>query len=130
MSCGVEFRLSQDNRSLTVEARWHWESAEPRPSESGYLIFQEIRRSESRCFACCAPPFLTRTGTSWNSLPMAAALSPERPFTVPIQGEFDGIAPTGRQVAIRVIDIVRIAGNQLKEHWNVIDVNGRFEQLS
>ncbi len=61
---------------------------------------------------------------------MAAALSPERPFTVPIQGEFDGIAPTGRQVAIRVIDIVRIAGNQLKEHWNVIDVNGRFEQLS
>ena len=36
-------------------------------------------------------------------------------------GEFMGIRPTGREVTIDLIDIVRIARGQIIEHWNVVD---------
>jgi predicted ester cyclase len=35
------------------------------------------------------------------------------------RGEFMGIAPTGRPVAIEVIDIVRLRDGQYVEHWGV-----------
>jgi predicted ester cyclase len=44
-------------------------------------------------------------------------------------GEFMGIAPTGKNVRIDVIDIVRIAGGQIVEHWNVVDQLGLLRQL-
>ena len=45
------------------------------------------------------------------------------------QGEFMGIPPTGRHVAIQVIDIVRVVDGQVVEHWNVVDNLGLLHQL-
>ena len=32
-------------------------------------------------------------------------------------GEFEGIAPTGKQVEVRAIDIYRITEGKIVEHW-------------
>jgi predicted ester cyclase len=45
------------------------------------------------------------------------------------RGELMGIAPTGREVQIEVIDIVRIEGGQIVEHWNVVDRLALLQQL-
>jgi predicted ester cyclase len=45
------------------------------------------------------------------------------------QGEFMGIAPTGRQIAFRTIDIVRVADGQLVEHWGLTDSLALLQQL-
>ena len=44
-------------------------------------------------------------------------------------GPFAGFAPTGKPVAIRVFDIVRIAEGRIQEHWNVVDVAGLMASL-
>ena len=33
------------------------------------------------------------------------------------QGEFQGIAPTGKRVQVRAMDMFRIAGEKIVEHW-------------
>ena len=45
------------------------------------------------------------------------------------QGEFMGIPPTGRHVAIGLIDIVRVVDGRVVEHWNVVDNLGLLQQL-
>jgi steroid delta-isomerase-like uncharacterized protein len=45
------------------------------------------------------------------------------------QGEFMGIPPTGQQVSIGLIDIVRIADGQVVEHWSIGDNLGMMQQL-
>jgi predicted ester cyclase len=45
------------------------------------------------------------------------------------RGELMGIRPTGREVQIEVIDIVRVEGGQIVEHWNVVDRLGLLQQL-
>jgi steroid delta-isomerase-like uncharacterized protein len=45
------------------------------------------------------------------------------------KGEFMGIAPTGKSVSFGVIDIVRIAGGKLVEHWGLMDNSGMMQQL-
>ncbi len=44
-------------------------------------------------------------------------------------GELQGIPPTGREVEIHVIDIVRVADGRIVEHWNVVDRLGLMQQL-
>jgi predicted ester cyclase len=44
-------------------------------------------------------------------------------------GDFMGNAPTGRDVRIDVIDIVRLKDGQIVEHWNVVDQLGLMRQL-
>jgi predicted ester cyclase len=44
-------------------------------------------------------------------------------------GEFQGIAPTGREVEIQVIDIVRVVDGRIVEHWNCVDRLGLLAQL-
>lgn len=44
-------------------------------------------------------------------------------------GAWMGIAPTGRDVEIGVIDIVRIEDGQIVEHWNQVDQLGLMRQL-
>ena len=44
-------------------------------------------------------------------------------------GEWMGITPTGRDVEIGVIDVVRIADGQIVEHWNQVDQLGLMRQL-
>jgi predicted ester cyclase len=45
------------------------------------------------------------------------------------RGELLGIAPTGRQVAIDGISIVRIVGGRIAEHWLNWDTVGMLQQL-
>ena len=45
------------------------------------------------------------------------------------RGEFMGIPPTGRQVAVTWIAIYRVAGGKLAEHWQNIDELGLLKQL-
>ena len=45
------------------------------------------------------------------------------------QGEYMGMAPTGKHLQMEVIDIFRIANGRLAEHWTVIDRLGMMEQL-
>ena len=40
-----------------------------------------------------------------------------------------GIAPTGREVAWDVIDIVRVHDDLMVEHWNVVDALALMTQL-
>lgn len=42
---------------------------------------------------------------------------------------FAGVNATNREVAIRVMDLVRISGGQIREHWNVVDIPGLMRQL-
>jgi len=45
------------------------------------------------------------------------------------RGQFRGVSPTGKQVSINIIDIVRIADCQMVEHWSAIDWMGLMQQL-
>jgi predicted ester cyclase len=45
------------------------------------------------------------------------------------QAPFQGIEPTGREVEIHVIDIVRVSNDQIVEHWNCVDRLGLLAQL-
>jgi predicted ester cyclase len=45
------------------------------------------------------------------------------------QGEFLGIAPTGRRVVVSWIAIYRVANGKLAEHWQNIDDLGLLRQL-
>jgi steroid delta-isomerase-like uncharacterized protein len=44
-------------------------------------------------------------------------------------GELMGLPPTGRRVSVGVIDIVRIAGGKIVEHWGEMDSMGLMQQL-
>ena len=45
------------------------------------------------------------------------------------KGEFLGIPATGKQVAVTGIDIVRIEGGKIVEHWGQQDTLGMMQQL-
>jgi len=44
-------------------------------------------------------------------------------------GTFMGVPATGREIAIPVIDIVRLKAGRYAEHWNLIDLPGVLKQL-
>lgn len=44
-------------------------------------------------------------------------------------GSFLGVAATGRQVSLEVIDIVRLENGKIVEHWNAVDLLGMLTQL-
>jgi steroid delta-isomerase-like uncharacterized protein len=45
------------------------------------------------------------------------------------QGELFGVPPTGREVHLDLIDVVRVEGGQIVEHWNIVDSYGLLQQL-
>jgi len=45
------------------------------------------------------------------------------------QGEFMGIEPTGNQVSVKAMEMVRIAGGQMVERWGITDQMGLLDQL-
>ena len=40
-----------------------------------------------------------------------------------------GVAPTGRKITFRTIDIWRVEGGKLAEHWDLVDTAGLQKQL-
>jgi predicted ester cyclase len=57
------------------------------------------------------------------------AVATRKTFRGTHEGEFMGIPPTGRHVAIGLIDIVRVVDGRVVEHWNVVDNLGLLQQL-
>jgi hypothetical protein len=47
----------------------------------------------------------------------------------PHQGEFMGVTPTGKEVEVTGIDIVRIVGGKIVDVWSVWDAWGLMRQL-
>jgi steroid delta-isomerase-like uncharacterized protein len=45
------------------------------------------------------------------------------------QGSLFGIPPTGKQVNIEVIDILRVRDGKITDHWNLVDQLGLLRQL-
>lgn len=45
------------------------------------------------------------------------------------QGDFLGIAATGKQIKVPVSDLMRIADGKIAEHWGVTDNGAMMEQL-
>ena len=45
------------------------------------------------------------------------------------QGEFMGVPPTGRSVSFGVIDIIRMTGGKVAEHWGQMDSMSLMQQL-
>ncbi len=43
--------------------------------------------------------------------------------------DFMGVPPTGKRVSVGVIDIIRIAGGKLVEHWGLMDSMAMMQQL-
>jgi len=50
-------------------------------------------------------------------------------FTGTHAGPFQGLEPTGAEVEIHVIDIVRVQDGKIVEHWNCVDRLGLLAQL-
>ena len=44
-------------------------------------------------------------------------------------GPFMGIAPTGKPIAVEVMDIFRIEDGKIAEHWGVSDMLGLLQQI-
>ena len=44
-------------------------------------------------------------------------------------GEFMGMPPTGKSISVGVIDIFRIAGGKVVEHWGLMDSMAMMQQL-
>jgi predicted ester cyclase len=40
-----------------------------------------------------------------------------------------GVPPTGRSISVGVIDILRIAGDKVVEHWGQMDSMAMMQQL-
>ena len=45
------------------------------------------------------------------------------------KGEFMGIPPTGKEITMTAIDMVRIASGKMVEHWEEVDMLGVMQQL-
>jgi predicted ester cyclase len=45
------------------------------------------------------------------------------------RGEFQGIPPTGKEVAFSSIEIKRVVGGKVAEHWFEMDLLGLMGQL-
>ena len=45
------------------------------------------------------------------------------------EGAWLGVAPTGRQISVRLVIVQRIAGGQIAEDWVLVESLGLFQQL-
>jgi steroid delta-isomerase-like uncharacterized protein len=45
-------------------------------------------------------------------------------------GNFAGVAPTGRRVTLRGVNVQRLGGDRVVEHWTMVDVFGATQALS
>ena len=45
------------------------------------------------------------------------------------RGAFAGVAPTGRSVTLTSVELLRLAGGKLVEHWDEFDTLGVLQQL-
>lgn len=53
----------------------------------------------------------------------------EHPLTGTHQGEFEGVAATGRRVEVRGLQLGRFEDGQIVERWGATDMAGLLSQL-
>ena len=51
------------------------------------------------------------------------------PFDGTHQGQFMDMAPTGKRISVRAVEVVRVADGRVMEHWSVTDQMGMMQQL-
>jgi predicted ester cyclase len=45
------------------------------------------------------------------------------------KGEFLGVAPTGRKIHFETVDVMRVQGGKITEHWGVANLFSLMQQL-
>src|ERR1700752_4592458 len=45
-------------------------------------------------------------------------------------GEFNGVAASGRDITVEVIDIMRVRNGQVTDHWGVTDIGALMRQIT
>jgi steroid delta-isomerase-like uncharacterized protein len=46
------------------------------------------------------------------------------------RGEFLGVAPTGRRIQFETVDVMRVRGGKITEHWGVANLFSLMQQLT
>lgn len=82
-----------------------------------------------RLFAMLRTAFPDLRVEVWNQLASGDRVATWKTFYGTHRGEFLGNPPTGRRIAIRVPDIVRVEQGRLTDHWNVVDIDGLIAQI-
>ncbi len=90
---------------------------------------QHGRESHKQIVALFHAAFPDVTWTIEDMLAEGDKVVIRAPMRATHQGEFFGIPPTGKQVSISGIHILRIANGKIAEHWGNNDDLGLLQQL-
>jgi predicted ester cyclase len=96
------------------------------PGAPGPLVGLEAWRQFSGSFAEAFPDLRLMVEDIFSAGEMVAA---RVAFRGTHQGEFQGMLPTGKEVAFSSIEINRVVGGKVEEHWVELDLLGLMQQL-
>jgi len=96
------------------------------PGAPGPLVGLEAWTQFSGSFAQAFPDIRLRVKDIFSAGEMVAA---RVAFHGTHQGEFQGMPPTGKEVAFSSIEINRVVGGKVEEHWVELDLLGLMQQL-
>jgi predicted ester cyclase len=96
------------------------------PGAPGPLVGLEAWRQFSGSFAEAFPDLRLMVEDIFSAGEMVAA---RVAFRGTHQGEFQGMLPTGKEVAFSSIEINRVVGGKVEEHWVELDLLSLMQQL-
>lgn len=92
----------------------------PATAEGARFFFTKVLR----------PAFPDLQVTVHDQIAEGPTVVTRKSYTGTHQGEFIGVAATGRKVEFTVIDIIRLEGGKYVEHWAVPDLFDLHRQLT
>ncbi len=92
------------------------------PPAQGTGYFKQFYTKKLRAFP-------NMQGTIHDQIAEGDKVTTRKTFRGTHQGEFMGIPPTGKEIELLVIDIFRVTGGKLAEHWGAWDRLSMLEQL-
>ena len=75
------------------------------------------------------PAFPDLTVTIHDQVAEGDKVTTRKSFYGTHTGDFFGVTPTGNQVTMNVIDILRLKDGQFIEHWGILDMQGVMSQI-
>ena len=96
------------------------------PGAPGPLVGLEAWTQFSGSFAQAFPDLRLTVEDIFSAGEMVAA---RVAFHGTHRGEFQGTAPTGKEVAFSSIEVNRVVGGKVEEHWVELDLLGLMQQL-
>ena len=75
------------------------------------------------------PAFPDLTVTIHDQVAEGDKVTTRKSFYGTHTGDFFGVTPTGNQVTMNVIDILRLKDGQFSEHWGILDMQGVMSQI-